>query len=85
MKRSWKEIGAVLGLMAMSAFVAWPVWKMLYLRGVEAALYERAQSLVQKHPELAPAWEIALQDDVLTQAEADVILEAAAASDRTAE
>jgi len=69
--------GAVLGLTAMVFFVSWPVWKWLKFKPVSAALYERTKAAVDKDPRLKPAWDIALQDDVLTYPEAKVILESA--------
>jgi hypothetical protein len=75
--RSVKEIGFVLCLMAMAAFSAWPIWKWLSVKAVSAPLQERTEALVKKYPQLEPAWDIAMQDDVLTMPEAKVIIEAA--------
>ena len=47
------------------------------LSAVDTALRARAQALVEKNPQLQPAWAIAIQDDVLTMPEAKVIVEAA--------
>jgi hypothetical protein len=69
--------GAVLGLVAMVFFVSWPVWKAIKFKSVSAATYARTKAAVDKNPRLKPAWDIALQDDVLTWAEAKVILESA--------
>ena len=44
---------------------------------VNAATYARTKAAVEKNPRLQPAWDIALQDDVLTWPEAKVILESA--------
>ena len=63
--------------MAMAFFAAWPFWKWVYLTSVSASLRDRTQSLVEKNPQLQPAWDIAIQDGVLTLAEAKVIVEAA--------
>jgi hypothetical protein len=70
-------LGAVLGLMAMASFVSWPLWKWLTVRPVSAGLYGRTKAAVEKNPRLQPAWDIALQDGVLTWPEAKVILESA--------
>jgi hypothetical protein len=43
--------GAILGLVAMVFFVAWPVWKWIVFKPVSAA--------VEKNPRLQPAWDIA--------------------------
>ena len=44
---------------------------------MDAATYARTKVVVEKNPRLQPAWDIALQDDVLTWPEAKVILESA--------
>ena len=69
--------GAVLGLMAIVFFVSWPAWKAIKFRSVSAAMYARTKAAVDKNPSLKPAWDIAMQDDVLTWPEAKVILESA--------
>jgi hypothetical protein len=63
--------------MAMAFFAGWPFWKWLDARAVSAALRARTESLVDKNPQLRPAWEIALLDNVLTGPEAKVIVESA--------
>ena len=63
--------------MAMAFFAAWPFWKWVNAKAVDAALRARTQALVEKNPQLQPAWAIAIQDDVLTLPEATVIVEAA--------
>jgi hypothetical protein len=68
---------AILGLVAMVFFAAWPVWKWLMFRPVSDAMYARVKAAVDKNPRLQPAWDIALQDEVLTWPEAKVILEGA--------
>jgi hypothetical protein len=70
-------VGVALGLVAMVFFASWPIWKWIMFKPVSAAVYERTKAAVDKHPELKPAWDIALQDDVLTWPEAKVILDAA--------
>jgi hypothetical protein len=40
---------------------------------VNAATYARTKVAAEKNPRLQPAWDIALQDDVLTWPEAKVI------------
>jgi hypothetical protein len=77
MNRRIRMWGAVLCLMAMVFFVSWPVWKGIKFKSVSAATYARTKAAVEKNPRLQPAWDIALQDDVLTWAEAKVILESA--------
>jgi hypothetical protein len=75
--RSTKQIGAVLAIIAMISFGAWPFWKNLYRQAATATLQARAKALVDAHPDLQPAWTIAMLDDVLTQSEATVIVEGA--------
>jgi hypothetical protein len=62
--------------MAMAFFAGWPFWKWLDAKAVSAALRTRTETLVNKNPQLQPAWAIALQDEVLTWPEAKVIVEA---------
>jgi hypothetical protein len=69
--------GAILALIAMVFFVSWPAWKWILVKPVSAKVYERTQAAVEKNPRLKPAWDIALQDGVLTREEAKVILESA--------
>jgi hypothetical protein len=75
--RQTKMFGAVLCLVAIVSFSLWPLWKWLSVRKASAALEERTRAAVEKHPELKPAWNIAMQDGVLTWEEAKEILEAA--------
>jgi len=70
-------VGVVLGVMAMVFFAAWPVWKALKFKAVSTAMYERTKAAVDANPRLKPAWDIAMEDGVLTWSEARVILEAA--------
>jgi hypothetical protein len=71
-----KTAGAILCLMAMSFFAALPFWKYMSARAVDAAVQARTRTLVDSKPELKPAWDVAMQDEVLTYPEAKVILEA---------
>ena len=77
MNRRIMFVGVVLGIMAMVFFASWPVWKALKFKAVSTAMYERTKAAVEKNPRLQPAWDIALQDGVLTWPEAKVILESA--------
>jgi hypothetical protein len=77
MNRKLFNFGAILCLVATVFFISWPVWKWLKVKPVSAATYERTQKAVEKNPRLKPAWDIALQDGVLTWPEAKVILESA--------
>ena len=77
MSRQTKQFGAILCLVAIISFSIWPLWKWLSVKSANRALEERTRAVVEKHPELKPAWNIAMQDGVLTWAEAKEILEAA--------
>ena len=72
-----KRFGVILCLVAVISFSLWPLWKAISIRRANAALLERTRAAVEKHPELKPAWNIAMQDGVLTWDEAKEILEAA--------
>jgi hypothetical protein len=74
---SKKQIGAVLCLMAMAFFAGWPFWKWLNAKAVSTALRARTEALAENNPQLKTALVIALQDGVLTEPEAKVIIEAA--------
>jgi hypothetical protein len=75
--RRFTMLGAIFCLVAMVFFASWPVWKSIKNRPVSASLYLRTKAAVDKNPSLKPAWDIALQDEVLTWPEAKVILESA--------
>ena len=77
MNRRFMTFGAILGLVAMVFLLSWPAWKWIKFRPVSASMYERTRTAVQKNPRLQPAWDIAMQDGVLTWEEAKVILESA--------
>ena len=77
MTRKTTQIGATLCLIAMAFFAAWPFWKWVLNRPVRASVQARTKALVDKNPQLKPAWDIAMQDGVLTLPEATVIVEAA--------
>jgi hypothetical protein len=62
----------------MVGFLAFPtLWKYFTFKAASAALLERTKAAVAENPQLQPAWDIAMQDDVLTWAEAKVIIESA--------
>lgn len=69
--------GAVLAIVAMVSFSIWPFWQWLSVKKANAALQERTKALVAKHPQLKPAYNIAMQDGVLTVDEAKEIVEGA--------
>jgi hypothetical protein len=76
--RRSKLTWTVLALLAMVGFIAaWPMYKMLTVRAVNAALMERTKKAVETHPELQPDWDRAMEDGVLTLPEASAILEKA--------
>jgi hypothetical protein len=63
--------------MAMAFFAGWPFWKWVAKRAASVAVQSRTRALVDKNPQLKTAWDVAMQDDVLTGPEAKVIVEAA--------
>jgi hypothetical protein len=69
--------GAVLAFVALLPFVGWPVYKKLTFRKASSALIERTRKAVEKHPELKPDYDKAMEDDVLSYDEAKEILEKA--------
>ncbi len=77
MTRRTKTIAVILGILAMLFIAAWPIWKWLKPTPASATLFERTKAAVQKDPQLRPAWDRALEDDVLTWNEAKDILERA--------
>lgn len=78
MNRRKKQIGVVLGLVAIVCFVAaWPIYKWLTIKAANPHLFERTKTLVEKNPQLKPDWDRAMQDNVLTESEAKEIVEKA--------
>lgn len=77
MHRRTKQIGVVVGIVAIVFLATWPFWKSLYIRSASNALRERARLLVEQNPQLQAAWDQALQDKVLTRPEATQIVEQA--------
>ena len=77
MSRQSKQFGIILCLVAIVSFSIWPLWKWLSVKSANAALQERTRAAVEKHPELKPAWNIAMEDGVLTWSEAKEIVEGA--------
>jgi hypothetical protein len=78
MTRRNKQVFVVLALVALLAFAAWPTYsKWRTVKAVSASLEQRTRTLVEKNPQLKPAWDNAMQDGVLTWAEAKQIVESA--------
>ena len=77
MNQQMMKFGAILCLVAIVSFSIWPFWQWLTVKKANAALVARTKALVEKHPELKPAWNIAMQDGVLTWDEAKEIIEGA--------
>jgi hypothetical protein len=63
--------------LALVPFVGWPVYKKLVLKEASRALIERTTKAVEKHPELKPDYDKAMEDGVLSRDEAKEILEKA--------
>jgi hypothetical protein len=77
MSHQIKVFSVILCLVAITSFSAWPMWTWLSVKSANAALQAKTRAAVEKHPELRPALNIAMQDGVLTWPEAKEILEAA--------
>jgi hypothetical protein len=75
--RQMMKFAVILCLVAIVSFSAWPLWKQIHVNRANAALEARVRALVEKHPELKPAWNIAMEDGVLTHDEAKEIVEGA--------
>ena len=69
--------GTVLTFVALLPFLARPLYKTLTLKKASPALIERTQKAVEKHPELKPDYDKAMEDGVLSYDEAKEILEKA--------
>lgn len=77
MSRGTKQIAVVACLVAMAAFafLVLPLAQWLGIkRAVTAAQLERTRAVVEKHPDLKPAFDSAMADGTLTPDEANEIL-----------
>jgi hypothetical protein len=70
-------LGTVLVFLALIPFLGWPVYKQLTLKRASQALIERTTKAVERHPELKPDYDKAMEDGVLSRDEAKEILEKA--------
>jgi len=81
MSRGTKRVAAILCIVAMLSFSAWPIYKYVWHRfgfdPASRAVFERTRALVEKNPQLQPAWDKAMEDGVLTFREARAIIESA--------
>jgi hypothetical protein len=78
MSRRSKQVVAVLALVATACLiVAWPMYKKYRITPASTTLIERTKKAVEKHPELKPDWDKAMEDGVLTYPAAKAILEKA--------
>ena len=66
--------------LALLPFVGWPLFKKLTLKKASPALIERTKKAVEKHPDLKPDYDRAMEDGVLSHEEAKDILEKAGES-----
>ena len=76
-RRTFLIFGTVLTFLALLAFVGWPLYKKLTLKKASPALIERTRKGVEKHPELKPDYDKAMEDGVLSYDKAKEILEKA--------
>jgi hypothetical protein len=72
-------IAAIVIFLALIPFLGWPILKQFSSRPkpVSASLFARTKAAVEKNPKLQPDWDRAMEDGVLTWAEAKDILEKA--------
>ena len=79
MNRRTKQVGVVLGLVAVLCFVAaWPAYHWIRANSrVSPEVFERTKALVERNPQLRPEWDRAMEDGVLTWREAKSIIERA--------
>jgi hypothetical protein len=77
MSRRTKLVATIICLVAIVAFAAWPVWVWLQPKPASRPLFERTKAVVERNPQLRPAWDRAMEDGVLTWQEAKEILESA--------
>jgi hypothetical protein len=76
--RRQKRIGVILCLFGLACIAAaWPIYKWYTVKTVSTAVFQKTQAVVEKNPDLRPAWDEAMQDGVLTWAEAKAIVERA--------
>jgi hypothetical protein len=70
-------MGTVLTFLALLPFLGWPLYKNLTLKKASPALIEQTRKVVEKHPELKPDYDKAMEDGVLSYDKAKEILEKA--------
>ena len=63
--------------LALLPFLGWPLFKKLTLKKASPALIEQTRKVVEKHPELKPDYDKAMEDGVLSYDKAKEILEKA--------
>jgi hypothetical protein len=76
-RRTFLTFGAALTFLALVPFVGWPLYKKLTLKRASPALIERTRRAVEKHPELKPDYDKAMEGGVLSYDQAKEILEKA--------
>jgi hypothetical protein len=76
-RRTFLIFGTVLTFLAVLPLVGWPVYKKLAVRKASPAMIERTRSAMERHPELKPEYNKAMEDGVLSYDEAKELLEKA--------
>ena len=76
-RRTFLIFGTVLTFLALLPILVWPLYKKPTLKQASPALIERTRQAVEKHPELKPDIDKAMEDGVLSYDEAKEILEKA--------
>ena len=76
-RRTLLIVGTVLTFLALLPFLGWPLYKKLTFKKASAALIERTERALEKHPELKSDYDKAIEDGVLSYDKAKELLEKA--------
>ena len=76
-RRTLLIFGTALTFLALLPFLGWPLYKRLTFKKASAALIERTERALEKHPELKSDYDKAIEDGVLSYDKAKELLEKA--------
>jgi hypothetical protein len=74
-RRTFLIFGTVLTFLALLPLVGWPLYEKLTVKKASPALIERTRKAMEKHPELKPDYDKAMEDGVLSYDKAKELLE----------
>lgn len=77
MRSETKKFALTMALVAMFSFMAWPLWQAIITKEANRELQAQVQALAQSDPQLKAALDVAMLDGVLTEPEAQIIVEGA--------